>query len=581
MTDKLQESRLKQLVKQYINIIFRWAWLLVLATLLTTGVAYAVSKGKPTMYEASARLIIGPGIDGINPGLNDLRTGGQLMQTYAELIATQPVLQKVISELKLNVDPDTLKLAVNVKTDDATQLLTIRVQDNDSAKAVKITDALANALVGMSPSGGDSAGNQIRLKIGEQIKKMDQNSGDIEAKIKKYEAQLQTSLTTPTDVETRRIIQDQLAQQRTNLSDTQRTLAALFTTYQGSATNQVKIIEMPPLALPVDSNLHLKLLVAALAGLILASTIVFAFEYFNDTIRTTEDLASVTDIPLLGTIAKHKPLRGKVRERLVVQALSESRAAENYRMLGSKLLLSRYQAEQNGQRGVGESNVAALAEQLTTNATRPLHSVVLSSTQVSEDTSEIIANLAVILAQTGHRVILVDAYLHRPTISQQFGIVDDEGLTSVLAGWSKTPKLIPVDWTPNLSILPSGPIPPNPFDLLVSARMANLIKELESQADIVLIAASPLLSFADSLILASRADGVIILLRSARASRDTVREIVKSLRSLNAHILGTIFDYNPPARLPASAQRPVKANFALMNMQPAKTPIGFLKSAKS
>lgn len=565
------------MVKQYISIIFRWMWLLVLATVLTTGVAYIVSKGKPTVYEASARLIIGPGIDGINPDLNDLRTGGQLMQTYAELIVTQPILQAVVDKLNLNIDADKLKSAVTIKTDDATQLLSISVRDNNPQKAVTIAKELANALVGMSPSGVTGSGNQIRTQIGEQIKKMEQDSTTTEAKIKQYETQLQTALQTPTDVETRRIIQDQLSQQRSNLADTRRTLATLYTTYQGSTTNQVKIVEVAPTALPVDSNLHLTLLVAALAGLILASTIVFAFEYFNDTIRTTEDLAHVTDIPLLGTIAQHKPLRGKVRERLVVQALPESRAAENYRMLGSKLLLSRYQAEHRGE----GSTAMALAEQLSPNASRPLHSVVLSSTQVSEDTSDITANLAVILAQTGHRVILVDAYLHRPTISQQFGIIDDEGLTSVLAGWSKTPKLIPVDWTPNLSILPSGPIPPNPFDLLVSTRMANLIKELESQADIVLIAASPLLSFADSLILASRADGVIILLRSARASRDTVREIVESLRSLNAHILGTIFDNNRPDRTLSSGQKKMNVPTVMTTTPQTKNPIGFLKSAKS
>ena len=568
------------MVKQYINIILRWAWLLILATVLASGIAYAIGKGKPPVFDASARLLIGPGIDGINPNLNDLRAGGQLMQTYAELITTQSVLQNIIRALNLDTTPDVLKGEITVKTDDATQLLTIHVRDNNAERTVKILDALAQALVDMSPSGAAGSANQVRAQISGQINKIEKDSADTEVKIKQYETQLQTALQTPTDVETRRVIQDQLSQQRTYLADARRTLATLYATYQGSATNQVKLVEKMDTALPVDLNLKLTVLIAALAGLTLAATIAFAFEYFNDTIRTTEDLAHVTDIPLLGTIAKHKPLRGKARERLVVQALPESHAAENYRMLGSKLLLSRYKVEHKEYRGQGETSAASLADHISGRG-QSLRSVVLSSTQVSEDTSEITANLAVILAQAGHRVILVDAYLHHPTISQQFGIVDDEGLTSVLAGWSKTPKLIPIEWTPHLSILPSGPVPSNPFDLLVSARMANLIKELEEQADIVLIAASPLLSYADSLILASRADGVIILLRSARASRDTVRDIVESLRSLNAHILGAIFDYNRPNQRLTPSRPSVKSATKTASAQPAKSALGFLKSVKS
>jgi non-specific protein-tyrosine kinase len=256
-----------------------------------------------------------------------------------------------------------------------------------------------------------------------------------------------------------------------------------------------------------------------------------AFEFFDDTIKTTSEVAQTTGVPLLGAIARHKALSGAGRERLIVQALPESRAAENYRVLGTKLLFS------NGAAG-------------------RLRSALLSSAQMSEDTGEIAANLAVVLAQTGSRVVLVDANLYNPSIGQLFGIADRlGGLTDVLTRQAKTPKLTAVDWAPGLSVLPSGPVSYDSFSLLSSSRMVELLEQLEGQADIVIITASPLLSFADSLILASRVDGVVLLARSGKTRRDVINDVIKNLRSLNAHVVGTVFDYNRSIFWPSFTRR--------------------------
>ncbi len=568
------------MVKQYIGIVLRWAWLLILATVIASAVAFVAIKRQPPLYQASARLIVGPGIEGVNPDLNALRAAAQLMRTYAEFATSQPVLNKVIDELDLPGMMDNLASQIKVNSDETTLLLTINVQGSDPIQTVAIVNSLTHQLVSMSPSGADGPQNQIKARLGEQIQKTESDAADAESQIKLYEGKIQTALQNGADAETRRFLADQLSQQRAYLTEARRTSASLYASLQTSFTNQIKIVELDTTPLPVDNNLKLIALLAGVAGLLLAITIVFAFEYFNDTIRTTADLLGATDIPLLGAIAKHKPLRGKVHEQLIVQASPGSRAAENYRMLGSKLLLSGYTAQYKNERRHNEDANTRATDSTVVNTEHQLRSVVLSGVQTNEDTSEITANLAVVLAQTGHRVILVDAYLQRPTISHQFGIVDDEGLTSVLAGWVPQARVTPVDWVPNLSILPSGPIPPNPFELLVSTRMATLIKELESQADIVLVATSPLLSFADSLILASRVDGVVVLLRSGTATRDMVRDTIESLRSLNARIIGTIYDYNQPTRKAFPTRQNSKLNTPLQRVGPAKHTNALLKSAK-
>ena len=566
--------------KQYIGIMLRWVWLLILVTSIASGIAFVVIQRQPTLYAASSRLIVGPGLEGVNPDVNALHAAGQLMRTYAEFATSQPVLNKVIKDLHLPITSDVLVPQIKVNVDETTLVLTISGQGNDPAQTVAIVKSVTNQLVSMSPSSSDGQQKQIKVRINDQIQKTEKDAVDAEVQIHQYETKIQAALQSGADAETRRFLAGQFAQEHAFLTQARQTSASLYASLQTSYTNQIKIVEMDTTALTVDNNLKLIVLLAGVAGLLLSVAIVFAFEYFNDAIRTTADLLGATDIPLLGAIAKHKPLRGKVHERLIVQAAPGSRSAENYRMLGSKLLLSGYTAQYKNARRSAEELTSRAAALPNADEEHSLRSVVLSGVQTNEDTSEITANLAIILAQTGHRVILVDAYLHRPTISHQFGIVDDEGLTSVLAGWAPQAKVTPVDWVPNLSILPSGPIPPNPFELLVSARMATLIKELESQADIVLVATSPLLSFADSLILASRVDGVVILLRSGAATRDMVRDTVESLRSLNARIIGTIFDYNRPIRKAGSSPRDAKAKIALPRVSPPQSTSAFAKSAK-
>jgi len=587
-------------IKQYVGIVRRWLWLLLLVSLLASFVAYAVLRNQPVYYDAAARLIIGPGVDGINPDLNDLRTGGQLMQTYAELVTTRPVLQTAIDQLNLTLTPDDLKRQISVRSDDTTQILRITVQNLEPAQAITIVNTLANVLVEMSPSGTGASEQQIKVRMADHITKLEDEAAGIERAMVEIQARLQ-SVANP---ETGRLLEAQLAQERSYLADVRRTLSSFYTNFQDSYTNQVKIIELSAGAAPIDANLNLSVMLAGLAGLILALVIVVGYEYLNDTITTTEDLALVTDIPLLGTIARHKPLARvnrkstgdkelpeslipdglrrmyKSREQFVVQALPESRTTENYRMLGSKLLLSRYRAKQMDYRELADQD-APVVVLPQADVKYPLGSVVISGAQIGEDTSEITANLAVILAQTGHRVILVDAYLHHPTIAQKFGISDEEGLTTVLRGQTKQAKLTPVDWVPNLFVLPSGPIPTNPFELLVSNRMANLIHELESQAGIVLINTSPLLAFADSLILASRTDGVIVVVHSGRAKGKMVSDVVSSLRSLDANIIGAIFDYNHAAQPLSFVRAQASAPPAAPTREPAKNPVKLLGSAKS
>ncbi|HBY96461.1 MAG: polysaccharide biosynthesis tyrosine autokinase [Ardenticatenaceae bacterium] len=571
-----------ELKRHYINLVRRWIWLLLLAPLSASVTSYWVSNQQPTVYEAQARLVVGPGVDSPNPDLNALRTGGQLMQTYTKLVTTRPVLKSVIDDLNLPIASESLDQMITVKADSETQILTIRARDGDPDQAVAIANTLADKLVGLSPAGPNSAENELKVQLRSEVAKLQNFIDDTEARIKQLDTerqaaanakpdpiaqsiiastearikQLEAQLQTEPDVETQRLLLDQIAlernrlfdaqrvdqenqrliidqlsQERTRLTEAQRTLALLHTSLQNTFTNQVKIVEPAIAAVAVGSQLRLKVLLAGLSGLILALAIALIFEFVDDTLETVEDLAQAAGIPILSTIARYKVPRGAGREGLVVEALPESLAAEDYRMLGAKL---RYSSDN-----------------------RALRSVLISSSQTDDDTAETASNLAITLVQTGSRVVLVDANLRRPMLGKLFDLDNSRGLTDILTSRAKRPEVVPVSWAPGLSVLPSGSVSSNSFQLLASPRMVELVKQLESLADMVIIVAPPLLSFAGSLILASRVDGVIIVARGGKSRREALNSTVENLRSLGAHIVGTILHNSRQSGVPFVPSLPV------------------------
>ena len=547
--------------QRYFLIIRRWFWLILLAAIFTSGITYVLLRNQPPTYTAKARLIVGPGIDSPNPDLNDLRTGGQLMQTYAELATTRPVLKSVIQELNLDLSPDDLKRKIKVKTDTETQILNIRVTDADPRLTADIANAVAESLVGMSPSGTDGPEDQIKQQIQKQAIKLEEDIRSSEALLAELEAKLQTT-TIPAE---ERLILEQIAQERGRLTEARRTLATLYQTIQSSYTNQVKIIEPAVTAEPVDANLRLTVLLAGMFGLMLALGIAFLFEYLDDTVKTPEELAHVTGVPLLGTISKYKVQNSSGPQRFLAYVAPDSAAAAAYQTIGTKLLLSGYVAKVYGSEYQAEESPAHDGDEqpLAIPETNKVPAVLVGDTDTDGDAGEVASNLAIALAQSGHRVVLVDANLHNPTIGALFGIAGQYGLSNLLVDTKSPVHPVPVDWMPGLSVLPAGPSLSNPFELLTSSRMVDIWYALKHQADIVIVAAAPLLSSADSLILASRVDGVVVTVKQGKISRTALKELIASLRTLNAYILGAVFDYNKASRtllLPdRSAAQPMPA----------------------
>jgi protein-tyrosine kinase len=170
-----------------------------------------------------------------------------------------------------------------------------------------------------------------------------------------------------------------------------------------------------------------------------------------------------------------------------------------------------------------------------------LKTLVVTSAGVGEGKSTTLANLAVVSAEAGRKVILVDADLRRPTLHQLFGLGNDKGLTTVIMDESSlaSPPLQKTGIA-GLWVLTSGPLPPNPADLMGSRRMEEVIAALAQQADQVFFDTPPVVAVTDAAVLATKVDGVLLVVSAGKTRRDYARTAVQRLEQINARLVGTV-----------------------------------------
>jgi non-specific protein-tyrosine kinase len=179
---------------------------------------------------------------------------------------------------------------------------------------------------------------------------------------------------------------------------------------------------------------------------------------------------------------------------------------------------------------------------------KPVHALLATSTSPDDGKSTTIANLAITFAEAGSATILVDADLRRPHLHNLFGLTNDAGLTTLVAEMARSkdgsaPSL-PLQNTSieNLQVLTSGPVPPNPAEILASKLMAEILVILKGQADYILIDTPPIIAVTDAAILSPRVDGVLLVVNAGKTRRDLAVKARDMLQQINANILGVVLN---------------------------------------
>ena len=176
---------------------------------------------------------------------------------------------------------------------------------------------------------------------------------------------------------------------------------------------------------------------------------------------------------------------------------------------------------------------------------KPLHTLLATSTAPDEGKSTTLANLAVTMAQSEQRVILVDCDLRRPTLHTLFDLPNEAGLTSLILATEDAPIPLQETGVPGLSLLTSGPLPPRPADILGSRRMEAVIARLRAEADMVLFDTPPVVAVTDAAVLATRMDGVLLVFQAGKTSRDHGRQARQILEKVKANIIGVVLNNAP------------------------------------
>jgi capsular exopolysaccharide synthesis family protein len=286
----------------------------------------------------------------------------------------------------------------------------------------------------------------------------------------------------------------------------------------------------PPVR-PIRPNRPRNLAAGLLVGLILGITLAFVQEALDSSVRTTEEAERLINAPALAIIPAETS--GSRRKQL---AAGRPHSAEGPNGIGLPVL-------NQPSSPIAESFRSLRTSVLLSTAPRPPQTLLVTSAQVGEGKTSTACNLAISFAQRGGPVLIIDADLRRPSISRRLGIPNEKGLSSFLTGaHSFDAVLVQYERVPNLWVLPAGPRPPDPAELLSSQMMGATLKDLMKRFTQIVIDSPPLLLVTDAVVLSAMVDGVILVVASGTTARGALTRAHRILEHAGSRVLGMVLN---------------------------------------
>ncbi|MFT3807399.1 GumC family protein [Arenimonas sp.] len=281
----------------------------------------------------------------------------------------------------------------------------------------------------------------------------------------------------------------------------------------GVSANNIAVVDLAEPGYKVLPDMSRNLTMAAMAGLLLGALLAFGFEYLDDTVKRPEDIEKKLGLPVLGAIPQLKAPMTPMR------ALEDVRSAfaESYRSLRTAL-------------------------QFSTDHGVP-RSLLVTSPVPGEGKSTTALVLAQMYAQLGKRVLVIDCDLRNPSLHRQLGVENSQGLSNYLAGASKPTDMIQPTQTPGLLYMPTGPLPPNPAELLMGPKMVSLLSTASEKFDLVILDGPPVMGLADAPILSNMAQGTLIVVQAGNTRIGLAKNAIKRLHAARARLVGGLLTH--------------------------------------
>jgi capsular exopolysaccharide synthesis family protein len=290
-------------------------------------------------------------------------------------------------------------------------------------------------------------------------------------------------------------------------------------------------------AYPARPQRTRNILLAFLVGLIGGIGLAFLREYLDNTVKTPEDIELLTRLPSLAVVPAFAAVDGRAGSTKLLPG-----SAQKPERSGSRVELISHEQPQSL---ISESFRALRTSLLLSQAEHPPQVVLVASPLPREGKTTAALNLAVTLAQLGDRTVLVDADLRKPSVGRALGLTDGKysGLSTYLAGASSLELVtVPHPAINNLSVIPTGPIPPNPAELLSSQRLQQAISTLRASYRFVVVDSPPILAATDAVILSVMCDGVLVVVRSGETPKDALIRVRDLLASVKCRLLGVLLN---------------------------------------
>ncbi len=511
-------------IREFLIPIRKWWWLIVAATVLAGGAGYVIAKQQPQQFQTQATVQIGQSIiDDPNPVTSVLWVSQQLALTYADISRRAPIRTATMEALGLDWLPE-----YSARSVPNTQLMEIVVVDTNPARAAAVANELVNQLILQSPTSEEQDEQERQAFINEQLDRLELQITQAEEQVVEKQEELTTLFSARQISE----VEAEIDELQSRLANLQTTYGQLIANSKRGAVNSLTLVEpaFVPRS-PIGPNVSILVVLASFIGLVISTSVTYLIEYMDDSIRTPDDVNRVTDLPTLAGIARIKA--DAEDDRLITVSHPRSPISEAYRVLRTGIQFSAVDA--------------------------PEHSIILvTSPNPSEGKSLTVGNLGVVMAQAGKNVLIVDADLRRPKQHQIFGVAKNQGLTNLMLEYNVNDsesatlavlkKFIqkPAMVSHGLHILSSGPIPPNPSELLGSAKMRALLNKLSSQFDMVIMDSPPALAVTDAVLMSPQTDGVLIVLDAGRTKKAQLQQVNDLLNEVGAKVIGTVLNRLSP-----------------------------------
>lgn len=438
-------------LKRYLAIARRWGWLIVLITLLAGFITFIISNFfLSPIYQASTTLLINEGSSSVTTDYNAILTSERLTRTYSKLLTKRPILEQVIKTLTLTMSLDELQECISVQSVRDTQLIELTVDHPDAVTAANIANAVVMEFARQNQALQSYRYGTSKQNIEEQLTALENQINSTSQQIK------QKTVAPETQAELNQL-QTDLDQNRENYSNLMQTYEQIRLAEAQSVSNMVQVEAAYPPSTPIRPRVMLNTFLASIIGFIVIVGIVSVFESVDDRVRSIDDILETTHTPVLQMIPRHDT----VNNFPIAAAQPRSPAAEIFRSLRTNIQFA--------------------------SVDKSLRSLIITSPLPEEGKTTVAANLAVVMAQSGRNVILVDADMRRPSLHTVFGLRGRSGLSRLFIP-SETPfeEVIQSTNIQNLWVVAAGALPPNPSELLGSDRLLWILKELSKRADLII-----------------------------------------------------------------------------------------------